>query len=628
MEESEEPSSEDGVSIESPPHKASQAIHAIDLTRDDSPASSSVVEVEIAGETSAEKDLMNIMAGQPADIDHSAEPVSIATCAGNPPILVDSDDEDTRFSSDSDDQSDEVEYDDGASAGGDSMDEQDSENEDGGDHEMDIEEEASPEPRDFPEKELENASGLASLGLYTFLNQPIPESNVRNIIDASETILEEEDHDDESDFGLSDAGAEGIRALFDEGLVDNAGDPYFEDGINEEIGSESVIACEAPTKAPTVDEKLETPKHVTFAFLPSEQLPEMTSSYSHFNAFTRSSQTDDSPSQTIMNARQPSPSDAAMVKTAIPSTTTLNDSANPIQVHHLPSQDFQKLTAQSLGDKTGKHAFFAAREDNKAKIYGAEHENPGSSSFQTANTGSSVTLEDRRQRSIIAMEKFREKKRRMEEEAKTMLSEPAKIPVPSAAARAVDFSQLSKIEADGTILTVSAILPLATLPYLDDHTQAPKAIRTPSPEPDMTSAVTYNESKASMAFANKHSFNPSGRSGLSINDIIEDAAGDHASKILKRKADGISEAIENEIRVWATSSSALDNIEESTAISASASQDALRGEQSEAPPTPVANTPEQRPAKRLRKIVESVGYVALGGATLFGALILSAPDFL
>jgi hypothetical protein len=144
----------------------------------------------------------------------------------------------------------------------------------------------------------------------------------------------------------------------------------------------------------------------------------------------------------------------------------------------------------------------------------------------------------------------------------------------------------------------------------------------------MTSAVTYNESKASMASASKHSSNPSGRVGLSINDIIDGAAGDQSCNTLKRKAGDISEAIENDIQVWASSPFAANGLVTSTATAESRSQHTNRREQSENTPAPLAAVSEHRPAKRLRKLVERAGYVALGGAALFGALVLSAPDFL
>lgn len=616
MEGNEEPSSEDGVSIESPPHKASQAIQSIDLTRDDSPAASSIAEVDSNSQTRVDKEPMNIMAGQPADINNHADPVSVTIYTGNPPILVDSEDEDAHFSSDSDDQSDGVEYDDGASEGNSVGEQEDYGNEDDNDDEMDREERVTSELRDFPHKELEQASGLVNQGLYSLLDAPLPESNVRSIADASDNIIEEDGYDDESDFGLSDAGAEGIRALFDDGLIDNEGDSYLEEDMDDESDTDSVIIYDAPPKASMAEKKIETPKHVTFASLPAEQHPEIASSCGHFDSYTLGNL--DVPSHPTISGRQPSPSDAAMVKTATPSTFA-NHTANPVRVHHLPSQEFQNLTAQSLGDKTGKHAFFAAREDNKAKVYAGENGQSAPTAWiQQPETVISPTAEEKRQRSMLAMGRFRERKRRMEEEAKAKMSESVKVvlPMPSSTSTATNFCKSSAAEGSTTVLISPAIAPLPSLSYLDDHTQAPKAIRTPSPEPDMTSAVMYNESKASMA--NK---NTSGRSGLRIHDIIEGGE-EHTSNNLKRKADNISEAIENEVRVWASSSPAL---EASAGLFAPTLEAATHEEQSKT--APIADVAEQRPSK-MRKLVESVGYVALGGATLFGALVLSAPDFL
>jgi hypothetical protein len=591
-----------------------------------------------------EKDIMGTMAGRPADIDQNADQVSVALSTGNSPLLVDTDDEDGQFSSDSDDES-EVEYGGDASSRGNSMDEQVSEASDSDGNGNELKEEETSESRDSPDKESERASGLPNVGLYTLMNQLIPESNVRTIIEVSDNNAEENDQDDDSEFGLSAAGDEGIRALFDDGLIDNDGDAYFKD--DEERGSASVIGHEAPVEAPVetsmANNKFGSPKSSTFADPASEQPPEITSNFPHFNAFVQTNN-EDSLRQTNMKIRQPSPSDAAMVKTANPSATLINDSANAMKVHHnamevhhnamrvhhnamkvhhMPIQEFQKLSSQYLGDKTGKHAFFAAREDNRAKIYGGQNDHSG----QTVKTGPSSTAEERRERSLMAMAKFRERKRKMEEEAKSKLSEFSKtIPIKFPTTEAVNSSKPSSLERHTAILIPSAIRSFAGPSYLDDHNQALRIMHPLSPEPDMTSAVAYNQSKASMASANELPSNPSGRSGLSINDIIE-GAGDHTFKPQKRKAGDISEAIEKEIRVWASSSPAPNCFEGSTAMSASTSQAPIREEQSETI-SAASNQNEQRPAKRLRRIVESVGYVALGGATLFGALVLSAPDFL
>ena len=611
----EEPSSEDGVSIESTAHKASETTTAIDLTRDDSPADS---DVECTGEAAVEKqNTVNVLAGRSTDINHNADPVSIALCAADPPILVDTDDEDANFSSDSDDQS-EIEYgDDAASVAADSIDEegeQDSDD-DNSVHSMDDEGAAASEPRDSAENALEQASSLASLGFRTFSNQPSAEPDIGATIDATESMVDEEIQDDGSDFGLSDAGAEGIRALFDDGLIDNGVNSYY--NLNCESESNNVVDHDVPAEDTMIDDPLATPKRVTFA----EPSPEPNSSCLQFaayggalNAFAAD--------QGALNVRQPSPSDAAMVKTATPSNVLLNDSANHITVQHLPSQEFQKLTAQSLGDKSGKHAFFAAREDNRAKIYRGDEVIHRASAEENRKSPEERAVE-LKQCSRFAQRKFRERKRPMLGEAESKLSEASKSSrVTLPAIRAVSPSKPPKFKEHGAMLNLPVINSFSGPSYLDDHTQTLKDLPSPAPEPDMKSAVTHNQSKASMVAASQH-VNTSGRSGLSIKDII-DGTDDPLPKTLKRKSDDISEAIENEVRAWASSTSAMNDLEGSKAMLAPVLlQCATREDQSE---SSVAT--EQRPAKRLRKIVESVGYVALGGATLFGALVLSAPDFL
>jgi hypothetical protein len=118
MDRYEQPSSEDGLSIESPPAKVSQHINAIDLTRDDTPIVSSSNRIDLTGEAPAESGIMNVMEGRPADINSSMDPVSVATYTGNDPILLDSEDEDAQFSSDSDDPSEAADSVDSSSSDG------------------------------------------------------------------------------------------------------------------------------------------------------------------------------------------------------------------------------------------------------------------------------------------------------------------------------------------------------------------------------------------------------------------------------------------------------------------------------------------------------------------------------
>ena len=519
--------------------------------------------------------------------------------------------DDANSSSDSDDQS-EIEYGDGNSSDGRNMDElkeqelQDSEVEEDIVDDTDEEEKLSSQSRDFSDNGSKEASGTADIGLGTTLDQPSVDSNIRSSFEAVKSFTEEEDHDDESDFGLSNAGVEEIRALFDEGLINNAGDNVF---IGDESDSGRVVDGEAHDKSAMVDEKVVTPKHVTtFARLSSEESPVLITDYLH-NSLEQTAVAESTSSHPVMNfGRLPSPSDAAMVKTATPSNHFKGPS-NPVLGASSLRPNYPKLTIKSLGDKTGKHAFFAAREDNRAKIYG------GNLPARSSLSAMAKTADEKRDLSPIHAPKFRLRKPQGIEQDTPNLPE----------LNAVNSSKSSNMKEYDRTLTQSAIHSFCGPSYLHDHTQTLRPIiRRPSPEPDMGSAVTYNESKASMASANAHTVSPIGRLRLTINDIIEDA---DTSNTLKRKAGDISDAIEEEARIWA-SSSTIDNLGGSVTIPAPAPEATLIKEQPENSPVPVTETSEHRPAKRLRKIVESVGYIALGGATLFGALVLSAPDFL
>lgn len=651
MEESEQPS-EDGVSMESQSIKSSRAVNAIDLTRDDSPITSSSAHIDLTGDTPAEKHLMELMAGHPGEIDDHADPASVSVYAVNDPILLESDNEgdETHFSSDSDDQYDEPGSDNSRSSEIYGMD-------NAGDSETgDTNEDQTIEGIVKRIQEINRLSSVERYAVATHENQPVLMSDLGTRIEASEKIMD--DADNQSDFGLSEAGAEGIRALFEDGLLQNhENNSCFEEEDKDENESSSVGP--RSNDATGVD-IIESPKHVTFAILSSEQVPEMTSSFSLCQETAERSVAVEGTapqfgdlnwrgSQSFAVDRQPSPSDAAMVKTAVPTTDSSIRVANPVEVHHLPSQDWRHRTAQYLGDKTGKRAFFEAREGNKAQIHAAESnqaEAAGSVNTQTNTdpiSGFKGTREElqeiKRQRSMIAMNKYRERKRRLAEQntapvgnAKELVfHEPSQTyhPSPSTAT----FSKIFGNVCYGIPQTEQAIPPLAfSSSFLNDPSQAPILDREPSPLPDMSSAAKYNESKASMAAAtSKPAPVQSVRSGLRIDDIIEDSSTDQNTKDLKRKADEISDVIENDVRTWA-SSPPVEATKTSPDMSVLESQAATAGEASEIARSTVSDAPEHRPAKRLKKFAEVVGYFALGGAavgaSMFSFLVATAPDFM
>lgn len=134
----------------------------------------------------------------------------------------------------------------------------------------------------------------------------------------------------------------------------------------------------------------------------------------------------------------------------------------------------------------------------------------------------------------------------------------------------------------------------------------------------MTSAVNFN------AATHKP------RSGLGINDIINNAS--TTTNSLKRKADDISDATDAELRIWAQSSTASnDNMKVSEDVPASEVQNLAPSAETEAV-SAALDAPAPRPTKKLKKLLENVGYAALGGvavgAGLFSVLVATAPDFL
>jgi hypothetical protein len=619
--------------MESRPVKASQTIHAIDLTRDDSPAAFSIDAHLVLDETaSAQRLNESHLAGS----DLSTHPMCLKTHAGNP-IILDSDDEDIHLSSNSDNESEDADSIDSSSLDGSSLEENEHEESeiDDSSEDQDLDHEscsnaASPEP------ESQQAAIFTTSEMFTFGhhdNASFPLTNLRTHIEASEKIRSD---DDASELGLSDAGREGIQALFDNGLLENDHQDYLQEVKLGGMNNTSLLGGGSP-KRNLADEKCDLPKHVTLASIPSlEKSTGMVSrtvdpvlaSACSTNFLT----SQNGPNQSA-NVRQPSPSDAAMVKSDI--LLPRGPAAKLVTVHHLPTQDWRQLTAQSLGDKTGKHAFFEAREGNKSNFNNAE-----AGIVSTCFTARSQLARELNDEQNFNPESRFNAIRRAAEREEIKLSVPTSF-TPSAVSeesrlpqerlkglKAADAGEFLNQSIDEMLLSDLAI---PSLSYLDNHAQVPLVERDPSPLPDMTSAVKYNESKALMATANREGVCQSGRSRLSIDDIIDRSSVDQP-KSNKRKADDISDAIEKEIRVWASNPSALGALIGSTNVSESGSRISTSAKGVEMAQNVASDVPDSRPVKKLKKFVESVGYAALGGAFvgagLFSVLVATAPDFL
>jgi hypothetical protein len=135
----------------------------------------------------------------------------------------------------------------------------------------------------------------------------------------------------------------------------------------------------------------------------------------------------------------------------------------------------------------------------------------------------------------------------------------------------------------------------------------------------MTSAVNFNAATQKP------------RSGLGINDIINNTTST-TTQSLKRKADDISDATDAELRMWAESSSASNGDVNGSADATNSEEQATVSSPSTDDVPAVVDDPAPRPTKKFKKLLENVGYAALGGvavgAGLFSVLVATAPDFL
>ncbi|EPE35935.1 SMAD/FHA [Glarea lozoyensis ATCC 20868] len=533
-------SSESNISIESPQqtYKAFHSTDAIDLTGDDSPAPSPIL----------------------GTIDLTGEPALIAEGTASAEVTPATPSHPIEFSdSDHDDEMDDLE---------------DSENSDISDS---VDSDESHSLSDMDDR-LSDESGSDDDRSLDNLSNSSPLTNVHAFDMA-------EDDDDDSDFGLSDAGEEGLRVLFD----------------NIDAMSNTSPECSSPVaafKSPFVaeDAMINSEKTVNIfkpagviGFEPSSFLPH---ALSHLETpaignqpLTRDLQspvigvpsTKRLAEPVVAIDRQPSPSDAAMVKTAQVKQVEQAE-LDSVQLSTMITQSSEnRQLAQTLADKTGKHAFFEAREKNKAKINEAAENipKPFMHEFSTPNVPTRTCM------------KFAGKK--------PFVRDPNM--VESSYTSASSFNYIPDFPSPNIFK--------CNVPTIGSEGMGfPAVERAASPEYDMTSAVTFNESKAKAI-----------RSRLSIHDIIENPPSKESIPPVeartgeKRKASEISD-IQEEVRAWATSPE--------TAVVETPSTTQIQSQ---------PHAREGRPMKKLKTLMNRAAYVAAGGAAIFFGLVATAPDF-
>lgn len=575
--------------------------NAIDLTIEDSPEPAMSNRIDLTGETPSENIIMNLLASRPSDINHHADPVSIGIFAGNAPILVESEDEQLEAGfSDSAEQSE----DDGSSESEDSetsnicLDEEvyntsgDSEAESeimAMDRLDDIHGFSDPDEDESPVRD-----SFINRYARAHDNATILVSDIRTRTQFPESVADDEDDDNESEFGLSEAGEAGLRALIDGGLLHEEANAASEHDSDSESEIESEYEPESPPEVVSIPTVKESDPAASAPMSAPENLPPLQfareSKYSTLQAFTG-----DKLGVSYPSIRQPSPSDAAMVKSAAPP----QQGRLPVSVAEVGG--FGKSTAQILGDKTGKTAFFEAREVNKAKF---------ATETKFLRTGFSSPIKITRHSGF----------------GRSLAPASVSSESPSISTTSFAHSNPSSNYTNITRVAGPTFPSREPCSFLDKPDQTSIPARTPSPPLDMTSAYNFHLSKGATTAISPAQTNPR---GIKINDIIDTAPTPQLK--LKRKADDISDATDVELRMWAKASSApsvtkitVDSSAKKTLPVDNVVVAAL------APANHIAS--EARPAKRMKKLLENVGYAALGGvavgAGLFTVLVATAPDFL
>lgn len=248
----------------------------------------------------------------------------------------------------------------------------------------------------------------------------------------------------------------------------------------------------------------------------------------------------------------------------------------------------------TLGDGSGKEDFFRAREHNKAKMQEAEKRQEVVSGTGTATASYETSAEMQT--------------------------------TPAPPARVIKACTAKRMRLISTSLPAEAILETEenlkeAIPEISSFV----AVEVPSSfsELPVTNSLTDFQVRSPVQTFEQPQIV---RSGLRIDEIIDREVVDQHAATLKRKADDISKAVEEDVRIWAstlkpvdTTSSPESHVPTPAQISIVSSSD-------------MSLTSEYRPAKKLRKLMENVAYAALGGvavgAALFGGLVATAPDFM
>lgn len=341
-------------------------------------------------------------------------------------------------------------------------------------------------------------------------------------------------------------------------------------GLSETIGGDSVVETYRPSHLTDLyPAMVETMQTMFDAELDSSRLPIGSAHAIRDNEATESEPLLERREYSSLQLRQPSPSDAAMAK---PLET---------KIWHPSSMDGNDT--KPLGDGTGKEAFFRAREENKALLQRTEQNNERdgltTSVYQLQPTTNSLN-----QNPQLPLPQQKACDVRLHEGMQTsrpQISHP------------LDESALHIIGSSNDVILQ---LPLS-----------------------------YSESLSTSIV---QPFRPA----LRIADIIDKSPPEQVLPRHKRKADEISDAVEDEVRAWTTAPEAsFQSITREESFDPKTSIPVVTANKTNSTRVEAMSV-NTRPTKKLRRMMENVAYAALGGvavgAALFGGLVATAPDLL
>lgn len=302
-----------------------------------------------------------------------------------------------------------------------------------------------------------------------------------------------------------------------------------------------------------------------------------------------------------------------------------------------------ELACETLGQKTGKSAFFEAREHNKMTIYRRADD-----SSQTINFEPTISMSgnyhSRVPQNPTAQPGFSEN---------SFALTSAMLPSCQVSCSVPEIAPATR-EPTGPETLVPLSEANAEQQPVNSHTSSQDMVMSPSWEPSSAWELEQHKRLGNLrarTAAWQHQGEqvvggqPRDSSNIPLNGILlrQDAIGSNKGK---RKADMISDATERDL-AWATTeaSTRLATVTQNQNKAAtSMPADHSIPLASTPPPAPAQSAlpsppstpeavaaPEARPSKRMRKIAERVGFAALGGATV-GAMVLtsliySAPTF-